>query len=139
MTGLVYPHTRVVDQIDNYHGTVVADPYRWLEETDSPQTRDWIEAQNTLTFGFLARIVARDGIRRRLSELWDYAKASAPVERGKRYFQLRNTGLQNQDVLYVMDAPDGEGRVLLDPNGLSADGTVALTDWSLSDDGRWLA
>ncbi len=139
MTKLVYPHTRVVDQIDNYHGTVVADPYRWLEETDSPQTRDWIEAQNTLTFGFLARIAARDGIRRRLSELWDYAKASAPVERGGRYFQLRNTGLQNQDVLYVMDAPDGEGRVLLDPNGLSADGTVALTDWSLSDDGRWLA
>lgn len=139
MTKLAYPYTHVVDQIDNYHGTIVADPYRWLEETDSPQTREWIEAQNALTFGFLARIAGRDGIRRRLSELWDYAKASAPVKRGGCYFQLRNTGLQNQDVLYVMDTPDGEGRVLLDPNELSADGTVALTDWSLSDDGRWLA
>ena len=139
MTVLVYPHTRTVDQIDDYHGTLVADPYRWLEETDSPQTKDWIEAQNALTFGFLARITGRDGIRHRLFELWDYAKASAPVERGGRYFQLRNTGLQNQDVLYVMDAPDGEGKVLLDPNDLSADGTVALTGWSLSDDGQWLA
>ncbi|MBN1139836.1 MAG: S9 family peptidase [Anaerolineae bacterium] len=139
MTKPIYPHTHTVDQNDDYHGTLVADPYRWLEETDSPQTRDWIEAQNALTFDFLARIPARDGIRRRLTELWDYAKASAPVERGGRYFQLRNTGLQNQDVLYVMDAPDGEARVLLDPNTLSADGTVALTGWSPSDDGRWLA
>jgi prolyl oligopeptidase len=139
MTKLVYPHTHTVDQIDDYHGTLVADPYRWLEETDSPQTRDWIEAQNALTFGLLARVPARDGIRRRLTELWDYAKASAPVERGGRYFQLRNTGLQNQDLLYVMDRLDGEAQVLLDPNNLSADGTVALTGWSLSDDGRWLA
>jgi len=139
MTRTEYPQTHTVDQVDDYHGTLVADPYRWLEETDSPQTRDWIEAQNALTFGFLAGIPARDGIRRRLTELWDYAKASAPVERGGRYFQLRNTGLQNQDVLVVMAAPDGEGQVLLDPNTLSADGTVALTGWSLSDDGRRLA
>jgi prolyl oligopeptidase len=139
MTNPLYPRTRTVDQIDDYHGTLVADPYRWLEETDSLQTRDWIEAQNALTFGFLTRIPARDRIHSRLTELWDYAKASAPVARGGRFFQLRNTGLQNQDVLYVMAALDGEARVLLEPNALSADGTVALTGWSLSDDGRWLA
>ena len=139
MAQLRYPHTHTVDQVDNYHGTLVADPYRWLEDPDSPETRTWIEAQNTLTFGFLGQIPARDGIRRRLTELWDFPKAWAPIKRGGRYFQLRNSGLQNQDALYVLDSPVGEAHLLLDPNTLSADGTIALVDWSVSPDGRWLA
>ena len=136
---LVYPPSRTVDQVDDYHGTPVADPYRWLEDPDAPETRAWVEAQNEVTFGFLDRIPEREGLRQRLTELWDYAKAWAPVKRGGRYFQLRNSGLQNQDVLYVLEALDGEPRVLLDPNLLSEDGTVALTAWSASPDGRWLA
>ncbi|MFN8475488.1 MAG: prolyl oligopeptidase family serine peptidase [Anaerolineae bacterium] len=134
-----YPTTQTVDQIDDYHGIRVADPYRWLEDTDAPETRAWIETQNALTFDFLSCIPSRDGIRRRLTELWDIPTRWAPVKRGGRYFQLRNTGLQNQDALYVMDALDGEARILLDPNALSADGAVALTSWSVSDDGQWLA
>ena len=138
-TPLVYPPSRTVDQVDDYHGTPVADPYRWLEDPDAPETRAWVEAQNEVTFGFLGRIPEREGLRQRLTELWDYAKAWAPVKRGGRYFQQRNSGLQNQDVLYVLEALDGEPRVLLDPNLLSEDGTVALTAWSASADGRWLA
>ncbi|MFN2291913.1 MAG: prolyl oligopeptidase family serine peptidase [Anaerolineae bacterium] len=139
MSKWVYPQTKTIDQVDDYHGTLVADPYRWLEDPDSAETRAWIQAQNALTFEYLGRIPERDQIRERLTELWDFAKAWAPVKRGGRYFQLRNTGLQNQDVLYVMDSLDREPRVLLDPNDLSEDGTVALTGWSVSPDGRWLA
>lgn len=139
MIKLVYPHTQTVEQIDNYYGTLVADPYRWLEDTDSPETRAWIEAQNALTFDFLAKIPAREVIRRRLTELWDYPKQAVPVKRNGRYFQLRNSGLQNQDVLVVLESLEGEARLLLDPNTLSADGTVALTSWTPSPDGQWLA
>lgn len=139
MPTLKYPSTKTVDQIDDHHGTLVPDPYRWLEDTDSPETRAWIEAQNELTFDFLGQIAERERLRQRLTELWDYAKAWAPVKRGGRYFQLRNSGLQNQDVLYVLEALDGEPRLLLDPNTLSQDGTVALTGWAVSPDGRWLA
>ena len=139
MPRLVYPTTPTVDQVDDYHGTPVADPYRWLEDTDAPDTRAWIDAQNALTFSVLDSIPGRERIRRRLTELWDIPTRWIPVKGGDRYVQPRNTGLQNQDVLYVMDALDGEARVLLDPNMLSSDGTVALTNWSLSDDGRWLA
>jgi prolyl oligopeptidase len=139
MSRYTYPDTRTVDQVDDYHGTLVADPYRWLEDPDSPDTKAWIEAQNELTFGFLANIRERDGIRQRLTDLWDYPKAWAPVKRGGRYFQLRNSGLQNQDVLFVRESLDDEARVLLDPNTLSEDGTVALTSWEVSPDGRWLA
>jgi prolyl oligopeptidase len=138
MTTFTYPKSSTVDQVDDYHGTLVADPYRWLEDPDSPETRAWVEAQNRLTFGFLDDIPERESLRRRLAELWDYARAWAPVKRGGRYFQLRNSGLQNQDVLYVLEALDAEPRVLLDPNALSSDGTVALTGWSVSPDGRWL-
>ncbi|HSF80918.1 MAG TPA: prolyl oligopeptidase family serine peptidase [Anaerolineales bacterium] len=139
MAKITYPHTSTVPQVDDYHGIQVPDPYRWLEETDSPETKAWIEAQNALTFGFLEQIPARQHLRQRLKELWDFPKAWAPVRRGKHYFQLRNTGLQNQNVLYVMEGPGEVGRVLLDPNTLSEDGTVALSDWSPSADGRYLA
>ncbi len=136
---LTYPPTRTVNQLDDYHGTPIADPYRWLEEVDSPETQDWIRSQNELTFGFLEQIPARDQLRQRLTELWDYPKAQAPLKRGGRYFQFRNTGLQNQDALYVFDSLSAEPRLLLDPNTLSSDGTVALNSWEVSPNGNWLA
>jgi prolyl oligopeptidase len=134
-----YPHTATGGQVDDYHGTLVPDPYRWLEDTDSAETRAWIKAQNELTFGFLERIPEREALRQRLTELWDYPKAWAPLKKGNRYFQLRNSGLQNQDVLYVLEDLKAEPRLLLDPNTISSDGTVALTAWEASPDGRWLA
>ncbi len=133
------PSTATGDQVDDYHGTLVPDPYRWLEDVDSPQTLEWIAAQNRLTFSFLESIPARDRLRQRLTALWDFSRLLAPLPRGERFFQLCNTGLQNQDVLYVMDQPGEKGRVLLDPNTLSEDGTVALTERSLSHDGNLLA
>ncbi|MFQ5942678.1 MAG: prolyl oligopeptidase family protein [Anaerolineales bacterium] len=139
MTTFRYPRTHKVDQVDDYHGNQIADPYRWLEDPDSPETRDWIEAQNELTFGYLQNIAVRDQLRERLSELWDYPKEGAPVRHANRYFQLRNTGLQDQNVLYMMDSPEGEAHVLLDPNQLSDDGTIALTRWDVSPDGALLA
>ncbi|HSQ16611.1 MAG TPA: prolyl oligopeptidase family serine peptidase [Anaerolineales bacterium] len=134
-----YPHTATIDQVDDYHGTLVPDPYRWLEDTHSTETKAWIEAQNKLTFEFLEQIPEREALRQRLTELWDYPKAWAPLRKGARYFQLRNSGLQNQDVLYVMEDFQGEARLLMDPNTLSRDGTVALTAWEASPDGGWLA
>jgi prolyl oligopeptidase len=134
-----YPNSRMMDQVDDYHGVQVSDPYRWLEDTESPETRAWIEAQNELTFSFLRAIPERQKIKERLTELWDYPKAWAPLKKGSRYFQLRNSGLQNQDVMFVMNSLDDPGRVLLDPNELSPDGTAALVSWSISEDGRWLA
>jgi prolyl oligopeptidase len=123
------------DQVDDYHGELVADPYRWLEDTNSSETRDWVQAENELTEEWLSRVEAREEIRRRLSELWDYPRFKAPFERGGRWFQLRNSGLQNQDVLYVMDSAEDEGRVLLDPNELSPDGTVAMPSFEVAEDG----
>jgi prolyl oligopeptidase len=139
MPPLHYPPTRTVPQVDDYHGTLVADPYRWLEDADSPETLAWVRAQQALTEATLSAVPARDPLRQRLTELWDYPRAYAPVKRGGRYFQLRNSGLQNHNVLYVSETLEGEGRVLLDPNTLSADGTLSLESWSVSEDGRWLA
>jgi prolyl oligopeptidase len=136
---LVYPNSRIVEQTDNYHGTLVPDPYRWLEDVDSPETLEWIKQQNELAFSILEKIPQRDAIRKRLTELWNFSKAWAPYKKGKWYFQERNSGLQNQNVLYVIESLTAEPRVLLDPNTLSEDGTVALTSFSISKDGRWLA
>ncbi len=139
MTKLKYPTTHSVDQIDNYHGNQVADPYRWLEDVDSPNTHEWIRQQNELTFSILEKIPARASIRENLTRLWDFKKASSPYKKGGRYFQFLNSGLQNQDVLYVYQSLQEEPRLLLDPNTLSADGTSALNNWSISPDGKWLA
>jgi prolyl oligopeptidase len=139
MEKLQYPETRTVEQIDNYHGTVVSDPYRWLEETNSAETEAWIKAQNQLTQSYLEDVPGKNYIHRRLTELWDYPRALAPLKVNGKYFQLRNSGLQNQDVLYTMDALDGERSILLDPNELSEDGTIALTNWEISKDGNLLA
>jgi len=136
---LVYPKARKCDQIDNYHGVEVPDPYRWLEDPDSEETRAWVEAQNRVTFGYLERIDARDKIRSRITQLYDYEKYGLPRQKGGRYFFQKNDGLQNQYVLYWMDSIDGKPKVLLDPNKLSEDGTVALSGTSVSEDGRFIA
>jgi prolyl oligopeptidase len=137
-TPLRYPATPTVDQVDNYHGTSIADPYRWLETTDSPQTRVWIQAQNELTFGYLGSIPERERIEARLTELWNYPKYGVPFKRGRDYFFFENSGLQNQSVLYVQRSLRGQPRVLLDPNKLSTDGTVAITALDVSDDGEYI-
>lgn len=136
---LAYPNARTSDQVDNYHGTPVSDPYRWLEDADSPETLEWIRQQNELTFSILEKIPARERIKERLTALWDFPKAWAPYKKGKWYFQQRNSGLQNQNVLYVMETLHDEPRLLLDPNLLSEDGTIALTGFAFSHDGNWLA
>ena len=131
-----YPPTRKGDVVDDYHGTKVPDPYRWLEDVDSPETRAWVEAENRVTFAYLEQIPERERIRRRLTELWDYPKYGAPFKKGGRYFFFKNSGLQNQSVLYTQGTLAAEPQVLLDPNTLSADGTVALSILALSEDGR---
>ncbi|MBD2486188.1 prolyl oligopeptidase family protein [Aulosira sp. FACHB-615] len=144
---ITYPATLKNEQVDNYHGTVVADPYRWLENSDSEETKAWIDAQNKITFEFLGEIPARDKIKQRLTKLWDYEKYGTPFKEGEslqdgsteRYFYFKNNGLQNQSVLYTLKSLDDEPQVLLDPNKLSADGTVALSGLSISDDGKLLA
>ena len=138
-TPYAYPPARTSDQTDDYHGTTVADPYRWLEDPDAPESRDWIEAENALTFGFLDTIPARDALRERLTKLWDYERYGMPHLQGGRYFYGRNDGLQNQSVLYVAETLEEDGRVLLDPNGLSQDGTVALAGYAISEDGKRMA
>jgi prolyl oligopeptidase len=135
----VYPNSRTVEQTDNYHGTLVSDPYRWLEDVDSPESLEWIKQQNEMTVSILENIPGRETIKKRLTELWDFSKAWAPYKKGNRYFQERNSGLQNQNVLYVMESLDAKPRLLLDPNTLSEDGTVALTSFAISEDGHWLA
>lgn len=139
MTKLQYPETPTVNQIDDYHGTRVTDPYRWLEDPNSDQTIQWIEQQNALTQSYLECVEDREKIKQRLKELWDFPRAYAPLKVNGKYFQLRNTGLQNQNVLYVMDALDSNKTVLLDPNLFSEDGTVALNNWKISSDGNLLA
>ena len=125
--------------VDVYHGQAVPDPYRWLEDLDSERTRAWVEAQNQLTFDYLQRIPARQRLLERLTQLWNYEKYSQPFKEGGRYFYFKNDGLQNQSVLYTQESLEAEARVLLDPNTLSEDGTVALSGIAISRDGRYLA
>jgi len=136
---LPYPQARRSDQVDDYHGTKVADPYRWLEDTDSAETHAWVEAENKLTFGYLEQIPYRQAIRDRLTKLWNYERYTVPSQHGGRYFFQHNTGLQQQNVLLVAESIHGEPRVLLDPNLLSSDGTVALAGAEISDDGKLMA
>ncbi|GGZ05254.1 prolyl oligopeptidase family protein [Pseudoduganella plicata] len=136
---LTYPATQKVDQRDDYHGTTVADPYRWLEDANSAETKAWVEQQNKLTQGYLAQIPERAAIRARLTQLWNYERFSVPFREGGRYFYSRNDGLQNQAVLYTMKTLNDTPRLLLDPNKLAADGTVALADTTVSPDGKYLA
>ena len=136
---LQYPAARKSDVVDDYHGTRVPDPYRWLEDPDSPESRAWIEAQNRLTAAYLAEIPARATIRQRLTKLWNYPKYGAPFRKAGRYFFLKNDGLQNQSVLYKQASLEATPETLLDPNILSEDGTVALSTLAVADNGRLLA
>ncbi len=136
---LNYPESRRVDQVDDYHGHPVADPYRWLEDMDSDETRSWIAAQNEITEQFLDRVPGRSEILQRVTELWNFERFGVPIREGGRYFYFRNSGLENQAVLYTMEQLDGEPRVLLDPNTMSVDGTLALVAYAPSRDGRFLA
>jgi prolyl oligopeptidase len=137
--GFVYPETRRVDHVDELHGEKIADPYRWLEDLDSQETAAWVAAQNKVTNAYLEKIPQRQAIRQRLTELWNYERYGTLYKEGGRYFISRNDGLQNQNVLYTMDKLDAKPRVLLDPNTLSADGTVALSGSSVSEDGKLFA
>ena len=135
-----YPTTKKVNQVDDYHGTKVADLYRWLEEDvrKSQEVQQWVKAQNELTEKYLRSIPERETIRKRLTELWNFERFGTFSKVGNRYFFFKNDGLQNQSVLYVLDRLDGEAKVLIDPNTWSKDGTIALKGTSFSDDGRWL-
>ncbi len=133
-----YPVTKKADQTDNYFGTTVADPYRWLEDDNSEETAEWVKAENAVTDAYLSEIPFRKKIVDRLTEIWNYPRYRTPEKKGELYYFRKNDGLQNQDVLYVMKGEDGEPEVLLDPNTFSEDGTVALSSWNISRDGKYL-
>ncbi len=136
---LAYPPSHKVDQVDDYHGTQVEDSYRWLEDPDADETKAWVADQNRVTFNYLNDIPGREQIKQRLTQLWDYEKYGIPFKEGNRYFYFKNDGLQNQSVFYTLTALEDEPRVLLDPNKLSEDGTVALSGLSISEDGNLMA
>ncbi len=136
---LPYPETARGEVKDNYFGTEVGDPYRWLEDDNSEATAAWVAAENTVTQDYLSQIPFRSAIRERLTQLWNYAKESAPVKHGEWWYYSYNDGLKNQSVIYRTQAPGTQGEVFLDPNMLSEDGTVALSAIAFSDDGRYCA
>ena len=138
-TKLIYPETAVTNVVEDYHGVKVADPYRWLEDDNSPETKAWVEAQNKVTSGYLHSLPGRDAIKQRLTQLWNYERYGVPFKQGARYFYAKNNGLQNQNVLYTAPSLEAEPAVLLDPNKLSADGTIALAGYAISDDGNLMA
>lgn len=141
MTKPAYPETRRVDVVEEQFGIKVADPYRWLENDvrGDKEVAGWVAAQNRVTDAYLATLPGRDWFKSRIKQLFDYERFGVPVKKGGRYFYARNSGLQNQAVLWVRDTLDGEGRVLIDPNGWSKDGATALAEWLPSEDGRYLA
>ena len=131
------PKARTVDTVTNYFGTMVPDPYRWLENTDSPETKAWVDSENCVTFRYLGAIPERARIAERLTRLWNYERFGVPSREGGKYIYSRNDGLQNQSVVYWLPRLDATPRVLIDPNTLSKDGTVALSSWDVSHDGRY--
>jgi prolyl oligopeptidase len=132
------PKAHTVDTMTSYFGTAVRDPYRWLENTDSPETKAWVDSENCVTFRYLAAIPERARILDRLTKLWNYERFGVPSREGGKYLYSRNDGLQNQSVVYWLPRLDAAARVLIDPNTLSKDGTVALSTWDVSHDGRYL-
>jgi prolyl oligopeptidase len=133
-----YPQTKKIDKVDSYFETKVSDPYRWLEDDRSPETADWVKAQNQVTFGYLSTIPYRNTIKARMEKLWNYEKVSAPFKEGKYTYYYKNNGLQNQSVLYRKDATGNE-ELFLDPNTFSKDATTSLADISFSKDGSLCA
>jgi prolyl oligopeptidase len=140
---LNYPQAPRGTQSDDYHGTKVADPYRWMEDIDSPETQAWVAAEGQLSRDFLDAIAGRESMTQRLHDIWNFERWTPPVRHGENWFYTHNDGLQNQSVVFVTREPQstdaGGARVLLDPNALSADGTVALRETAVSADGRWFA
>ena len=140
---LTYPLAPRGDQVDEYHGVKVPDPYRWMEDIDSPDTRTWVAAQGQLSREFLDSIGGRDSMTRRLRDMWNYERWTPPVRHGENWFYTHNDGLQNQSVVFVTKVlradETGGARLLLDPNTLSTDGTVALREHAISADGRLFA
>src|ERR1700736_6802177 len=138
-TQFKYPPAPTSDQVDDYSGVKVADPYRPLENPDAPESRKWIEEENKITFDFLKAIPERDGIKKRLTEVWDYERFGVPFKEKDRYFFSKNTGLQNQNVLYTARNFAERPTTLFDPNLLAKDGTVALSDVEVTDDAKLMA
>src|ERR1700719_783683 len=138
-TQFKYPAAPTTDQVDDSSGTKVTDPYRPLENPDSPESRKWIEAENKITFDFLKSIPERDGIKKRLTEVWNYERFGVPFKEKSRYFLSKNSGLQNQSVLYTSTNLSKPPKQLLDPNTLAKDGTIALSGTEVSDDAKLLA
>lgn len=134
-----YPKTKKVDQVDTYFGVKVADPYRWLEDDRSPEVEEWVKAENAVTNDYLSKIPFREKLKQQLTKVWNYAKMGVPITRGSRIFFQKNSGLENQSVLYMQDGAKSTPVVLLDPNKLSTDGTVALVNYDISKDGKYLA
>ena len=138
-TGLKYPDTKKDNVKDNYFGTIVPDPYRWLENDTAEAVKEWVKEENKVTFGYLEKIPYRQKIKERLEKLWNYPKFSTPFKGGNNYFFFKNNGLQNQSVLYIQSGLDKEPELFLDPNKLSKDGTVSLSAYAVSNDGKYFA
>lgn len=136
---LPYPETKKVDTADDYFGTKIADPYRWLEDDNSEETKQWVEAENKVTFDYLGKIPFRNQVKDRLTEVWNYEKFGTPFKKGNYYFFYKNDGLQNQSVLYVQEGLNGTPKILVDPNTLAADGTTSLAGISIREDGKYIA
>src|SRR5262245_9155372 len=134
-----YPKAKTVEQVDEFFGTKVADPYRWLEDVDDPEVQAWVDAENSVTRGVIDKIPFREQVAKRLTELLDYPRVGLPVERGPWTFFSKNTGLQNQSVIYKQNGRNGAPATLLDPNVLAKDGTISVTTTSYSNDGKWMA
>ena len=131
-----YPDSNPGDLVEDLHGVPVPDPYRWLEDLNSPETATWVKAQDDLTRSHLKKIPEREALENHLTKLWNVERYGTPFREGGHYFFSKNDGLQNQSVLYITDSLEGEARILLDPNQLSEDGTVALSDYEISPDGK---
>src|ERR1700680_1119569 len=136
---LSYPSTKKGDVVDDYSGTKVADPYRWMEDLDSKDVADWVAAENRVTFDYLGKLPMRQHFKQRITELWNYPKVSVPVREGGRYFFQKNSGLERQSPLYVRSSLTAPPALVLDPNLLSAEGSLSLAQWTPSPDGRLLA
>ena len=134
-----YPKAKKTDTTDVYFGQAVSDPYRWLEDDNSDETAEWVTEENTITNEYLSAIPFREQLRKRLTDIWNYPKYGVPFKKGVHFFFFKNDGIQNQSVLYIQNALDGEPEVLLDPNQLSEDGTVALAGMGISKNGKYLA
>ena len=136
---LKYPVTKKVDQTDNYFGTLVADPYRWLENDNSDETKAWVKEENAVTNAYLNQIPFREGFKKRIETVSNYAKYSSPQKKGEWFYFYKNDGLQNQSVLYRQKGLEGTPEIVIDPNKLSPDGTTRLIGFVLNKNGHYAA